>query len=417
VISQPIRIDSASNSQAQLATGERIPALDALRGLAVLAVMLFHFGGGLEGPAYSGTQVLPAIHLGARGVNLFFVLSGFLITGVLFDAKGQRHYFRNFLAKRALRIFPLYYLVLFLSFVVLPFLSGGATWQAQADAESAWLWAYCPNLVLAWRGKWCLGAFDHFWSLGVEEQFYLVWPFAICLLSRRKAMLACCIIFCAAVVGRFAWTTAGGNDVARYTLPWFRMDALAAGAWLALLVRGPTGWAQLIKPSWVLLAACCLGMIGLGLANLRFAPLNDTIWTLAFTCSLVLLVEAHPGSWLGAVARFPVLHWFAHYSYGIYVLSNLLIWILAPILTAKGLGLTLQNIWLGQCCYLLVMIILTSAVAVVSWHLFEGPILKWKRYFVEPPAFNRPHLSPVDPPNGRSKSGTRESKREEAIHG
>ena len=121
-----------------------IPALDAIRGLAIVLVTLYRFGGGGDGPARAiGHPWL--IDLGRRGVDLFFVLSGFLITGILFDAKGKEHYFRNFYMRRTLRIFPLYYAALVVTLLVLPRLS--ARWAASLSAGDR-----PPGVALAlWR--------------------------------------------------------------------------------------------------------------------------------------------------------------------------------------------------------------------------------------------------------------------------
>src|SRR5262245_61551060 len=117
------RIDLAAERQlapAELPRGH-IPALDAIRGLAVVVVTVARFGGGGEGAASAADHPW-VIGLGQRGVDLFFVLSGFLITGILFDAKGNEHYFRNFYVRRALRIFPLYYASLVVAVFVVPWL-------------------------------------------------------------------------------------------------------------------------------------------------------------------------------------------------------------------------------------------------------------------------------------------------------
>src|SRR5688572_9977607 len=103
-----------------------IPALDGIRGLAILLVTIYRFAGTHDG----GTPrwLLPVLEFGTHGVDLFFVLSGFLITGILFDAKGEAHYFRNFYARRTLRIFPLYYGTLALVLIGLPLLGLSASW-------------------------------------------------------------------------------------------------------------------------------------------------------------------------------------------------------------------------------------------------------------------------------------------------
>src|SRR6478672_5358733 len=182
-----------------------VPALDAVRGLAILVVTLYRFGGGAGGAA-SAVEHWWLVELGSRGVDLFFVLSGFLITGILFDAKGKEHYFRDFYARRALRIFPLYYAALPVTLWLLPqfSLTFAGEVQPAADAQS-WLWLYGANVVQSVRGAWCLGPLNHFWSLAIEEHFYLVWPAVIYFSSRRAAIRICGGLFTLSIIARAAW--------------------------------------------------------------------------------------------------------------------------------------------------------------------------------------------------------------------
>src|SRR5262245_32218221 len=191
-----------------------VPALDAIRGLAILVVTLYRFGGGGEGAA-NAVGLSWVVDLGAHGVDLFFVLSGFLITGILFDAKGKEHYFRNFYIRRTLRIFPLYYAALVLTLLVLPSLFANFP---TTDVATSWLWLYGANVVQSLRGAWCLGPLNHFWSLAIEEHFYFVWPLAIYLTSRRGAMRLAGGLGAASILARTAWLAAGGNDVAAEVL-------------------------------------------------------------------------------------------------------------------------------------------------------------------------------------------------------
>src|SRR3984885_11738011 len=148
----------------------RIPQLDAVRGLAVLSVLLHN------------TDVDPAFPLGFiaangwMGVDLFFVLSGFLITGILVDTKNSDGYFRNFYVRRCLRIWPLYYSLLFFMFVIVRFLSQ-SEFQAVVQTSSPW-WAFplfLQNFLLPISTN-AAGPLGVTWSLAIEEQFYLVWP-------------------------------------------------------------------------------------------------------------------------------------------------------------------------------------------------------------------------------------------------
>ena len=127
-------------------------------------------------------------------MDLFFVLSGFLITGILFQAKGLDHYFRNFYARRALRIFPLYYffLILYYLFVVkFQVVRFGADKMAIAGQDLHWAWFYATTpLEIAWRGSFVTASLNQFWTLSVEEHFYFIWPLLVYCLSRRGLLWA-----------------------------------------------------------------------------------------------------------------------------------------------------------------------------------------------------------------------------------
>ena len=145
-----------------------IPALDGLRGIAVLTVMWLHFV--FLVPRTGGERLFWNLsETGWIGVDLFFVLSGFLITGILYDAKGGPHYFRNFYMRRSLRIFPLYYAFLILIFAVMPLLRASG---ADHVGKQLWMWTYLSNVLFArvgWEGM--PAHTTHLWSLAIEEQF------------------------------------------------------------------------------------------------------------------------------------------------------------------------------------------------------------------------------------------------------
>src|SRR5262249_3296296 len=135
-------------------------------------------------------RLLSLAWAGWSGVTLFFVLSGYLITGILYNDKGSEGYFRNFYIRRTLRIFPLYYGTLAAAFLIWQLLA--PHWQAHATpGGQVWLWTYITNygLLVDWRS---ISVFGHFWSLAIEEHFYLLWPIVILRCSRRQAMAVCC---------------------------------------------------------------------------------------------------------------------------------------------------------------------------------------------------------------------------------
>jgi peptidoglycan/LPS O-acetylase OafA/YrhL len=158
---------------------QRITNLDGIRGIAVLWVMLHHFqlyGEGFPPTTFLDRQVERLTISGWIGVDLFFVLSGFLITGILLDSKSNTGYFRKFYMRRFLRIFPLYYGFLFAFMFVLPLIDPeGAEFQLQFK-EQIWYWTYLINWKLATIYVSEYIGISHFWSLAIEEQFYLVWP-------------------------------------------------------------------------------------------------------------------------------------------------------------------------------------------------------------------------------------------------
>ena len=149
-----------------------MPVLDGVRGLAIALVLVLHFIGDARPTSSFERGLMFVCGYGGYGVDLFFVLSGFLITGILCDARSDRFYFRNFYMRRALRIFPLYYAVLALLFWVIPRIPAlnGPTLQALLSRQG-WAWLYGANLLDAWRGEFSLPYIDHFWSLAVEEHF------------------------------------------------------------------------------------------------------------------------------------------------------------------------------------------------------------------------------------------------------
>lgn len=365
-----------------------IPELDGLRGIAILLVLVSHFGyfhpvGGLE------TVVLDITHAGWTGVDLFFALSGFLITGILLDSKDERRYFRNFYIRRTLRIFPLYFTYLLVFFhVLVPVAHHFKVWGNVVPKGEIWYWLYCTNFLYVFDlGTQMLGPF---WSLAVEEQFYLVWPLLVYFMPRRWMWRACAAVVAAswicrlvAAVGYNYW----GHAIWEATPT--RIEPLAWGALVACIVRDP----NLLRISRQAIGKI-LCVAGAGLAFTLAITRSSTQFTpwmslIGFTCLSVLFAgmvfhcstETGSSSVLCRVARNSILRRFGKYSYGIYVLHMLVYYHLGTVVRGgmKAVGIP-QNIPTAI-VLMAVGIPLSFFVAWVSWHVFEKHFIAMKDKF------------------------------------
>jgi peptidoglycan/LPS O-acetylase OafA/YrhL len=360
-----------------------LPALDGIRGLAILLVTAYRFNIGPDYDRFPGSLLFRVLHHGDVGVDLFFVLSGFLITGILYDAKGKDRYFRNFYARRGLRIFPLYYGFLFATLVLAPALFGtrGSLFP-EAESNQAWLWLYGANFLVGIRGQWCLGSFDHFWSLSIEEQFYLFWPLVIFFCSRRQAMFASLFAVAFSALGRILWIRFGGNGPAMETFTFFRLDGLALGGFLALAARGPSGIKPLVPWALVAVVPCVAGVLAIWQSSHpRLYGIPLFLLACSFAALLVLAVTSRPTTWWGTLWRAKSLCFFGKYSYAMYVFQLPLIRVLDPVLTPEGLSLQLASVFWGRVTYIALMMAITTLLALVSWSLYEKHFLALKSRF------------------------------------
>jgi peptidoglycan/LPS O-acetylase OafA/YrhL len=365
-----------------------IPALDGLRGIAILLVMLHHF------TYYRPTEGIDAL-IGSVlffcwiGVDLFFVLSGFLITGILLDTRNSERYFTTFYARRTLRIFPLYYLVLFVAFVVLPrFPAVDSVLVGENASPPQWpYWLYGTNILIGDRG-WVHGWVDIGWSLAIEEHFYLVWPLVIWLCPPRVVAVLCAVIILAEPAAR-VWARASTmQPLPIYVLTWFRLDGLAIGALLALAQRrglfpSLDRWAPAVVLAGVygLIAVSVLG----GHTWWWNRPMQQYGYSLLAITGGAMLVSAvnRPADSLWPrMLRTRWLRAFGKYSYSLYLLHPPVMrgvreYVFNPDhYAAFGLAP-----WNAQILFYGAATAPTFALAWLSWRSFEGPILRLKARF------------------------------------
>jgi peptidoglycan/LPS O-acetylase OafA/YrhL len=365
-----------------------LPVLDGVRGLAVLLVVFFHTTH-LSADNAVGKATWWLAGAGWTGVDLFFVLSGFLITGILWEAKGQPFYFRNFYMRRFLRIFPLYYLALAVSFLVLPALAGRLNLDDRITTEGAtWYLLYLSNFYQLWVDTThpILGVV---WSLAIEEQFYIVWPFLIAAVSYRGAIRLCLGTIALAILVRLGLTLSGASIESTYVVTFARVDSLAMGALLSLALRHPEG-RGLSAFRWMRPAVWAAVPVVLVMVVL---PVGDTYElvkrTVGYTAIAVVYavvvyksVAVAPGTLAHRFFSSKLLRTYGKYSYAIYLIHSPLDAILrrtsllrTPLKTVGGSDIPMQLL------FYVVAAGLSLGLALVSWNLFEKHLLKLKDYF------------------------------------
>ena len=381
------------------------PSLDGLRAFAALLVFCQHYVLSTHADKY---------HWGWVGVDIFFVLSGFLITGILYDTRNDRHRFRNFYVRRSLRIFPLYYAVIAVVLLLTP-------WMQWAWSRHWLLWplyvgnyshALHPGVAAEKLGsleflvsrRWGFAlSFGHFWSLCVEEQFYLVWPLMVFLIRRRELLRNICVAVVVAVpllrlAGYFLLPRQWVQGEILYFATPFRVDALLLGAWLALVLRGPNaarvrsaGRAVLGWGVVALGVAWCVAARGL---HQGFSAEPDTPWinTLGFSlvdvCALgLLLLALRPGSVVYRAFSYRPLRRLGQISYGFYIFHDLLHQlyqrVAQHVASASATRVELVTGVIAFCG--------TIVVAMTSYRVLELPFLRLKDRFTitEPLATSR----------------------------
>jgi peptidoglycan/LPS O-acetylase OafA/YrhL len=338
----------------------RLPQLDGLRGLAIILVILHN-----ESPKYPSLHLENLFANGWMGVDLFFVLSGFLITGILVDTKHSEGYLKNFYARRCLRIWPLYYSLIFFMFIVVPFVHPLEA-QTVFDKSSPW-WAYplfLQNFLVPTPTN-AAGPLAVTWSLAIEEQFYLVWPWVVGYCSSAQVRRIAIAVICASPVLRLFLSF---GQVALYTNVFCRLDGLMAGALLALLVRADSFIpARFVRRAWIVfLVAVPLAFVTEAL-HARWIVFSLTALASASLVYLSLYSE-QAGLQRALTNRFMV--YTGTISYGLYLLHKI------PFDMAQALQLDRYPLLAAP-----ILLVVCYGVAVVSWNLLEKPFLSLKGHF------------------------------------
>ena len=383
------------SGQATLSRGH-ITALDGVRGFAAASVFLFHYGGGSHSRLFPVRLLGYVVHFGWFGVSIFFVLSGFLISGILWDSYSKPSWWKRFYARRSLRIFPLYYLALLIAVVVSVIL--GQHWR---NLTPLWVLAlYLGDVPIFSQVSPALTPYmhlEHFWSLAVEEQFYIVWPFLLALFaaSRKYAKYLILSLWTLSLLYRF-FILSSPLAIDWQTMFLFgRAGELLAGAYLAMLIRGDESERKRLY-TWSPILFCVTLPILIGIMlydgnpDLGPPPMATIGLSLCslFSASIIGMAINPLDAGSRGLSRLPaaikaffnhaILRWFGKISYGIYIYHLLFksayVWItnrIAPNLSPNA----------EQTLLFFVALICTLMIASLSFYTYESFFLRFKDRF------------------------------------
>jgi peptidoglycan/LPS O-acetylase OafA/YrhL len=358
----------------QAAPIQQIPELDGLRGLGILFVVLQH-------------SYVPHVGLSWAFVDMFFALSGFLITSILLATKGSPRYFSAFYARRVLRIFPLYFFCLFAVFCVgIPIAYHFRLAHLVPFTEQLWYWLYISN--------WFNGLghsiyyLSHFWSLAIEEQFYLVWPIVVFLLSRRALARCCLLLIGGSFLLRLVFVVIGANPVLLQRGTIFKMDTLAMGGLIAVIATSPRVIEQ-ARPYFKYAA-----FVGTALLTIITIVWGSSVLTVpmiaigyaAVACMsgyLIFYIALNTGSseFVCWIFRFGGLRNLGKYSYGIYVLHYPVVVALFAMQKRLAARYEVLNGISAYLATLALALVACYVSALFSWSLLEKPFLSLKDKF------------------------------------
>ena len=340
-----------------------LPELDGLRGLAILAVVLYHCH-----PRLVGTWIYGASLWGWAGVTLFFTLSGFLITSILLTTRDRPHYFHNFHARRALRIWPVYILLLVVVYLNAPWFIGPGVGQAIKTAP--WLaYLFCVQNLFHLALP---PAIQPTWALAIEEQYYFVWAPLVRLL-RRPWMLAAPLAAALAV-----------SPMLRHThLPWLtpthtltHLDGIAWGSLLAVALH--TLPLRRLVWFWIGLVGSILGFLAAATIAGGTAYLDSGLAVGFAGMVLALIASTGARNPLHAFLRRGFAAFYGRISYGLYM-AHIAVFVFIGSFDAamdrRGFGIA------GNLAVVAMRLAVSTLVATVLWYGFESQILKLKKYF------------------------------------
>ena len=363
----------------------RIRELDGLRGVAIGMVVIYHYFQAtiVATPGTSLAYLQAAARLSWSGVDLFFVLSGFLIGGILLDSRASTNYYSIFYKRRFFRIIPIYIVTLLLAPVLVSLGLGPAGNHSVSLARDAAPWyaylTFTQNFWMTHLGTLGANGLGMTWSLAVEEQFYLMLPFYIRALSGRWLVRALLIGICSAPLLRVLLLQFHSADwVGIYTMMLCRADALLLGVLAAVLLRNDR-WRERIRGAglafYILIPVFLLGLAFLTLrAWSMTSPLMKSLgftWLALFYVTILLFILTRPDSRVTKILRMKWLCWLGTLAYGIYLFHQIIQNLLFELIWGRGLLITGGTTLVAT----LTAMALTLLLSALSWRYFEQPLI------------------------------------------
>ncbi|HCR71663.1 MAG TPA: hypothetical protein DIW23_09480 [Anaerolineae bacterium] len=369
----------------------RIKELDGLRGIAVMLVIALHL---FKRAAYfTEHPVLETFTkfttVGWVGVDIFFTLSGFLITSILLKSKTDEHYFRNFYIRRALRIFPLYYLAI--AFVLLFAPKVETEFTAQLGTALPIMLLYQQNWALLFDGFYITQYLGITWSLAIEEQFYFLWPLIVYKLSREKLIKVSIgyilVSTIARILGTFLWPDVPQASTFFYYTSFARFEEMLFGGLLATFLTYEGSQEKVRRFAFPLFLVSFVIFIALHILSLPGSPhpehasiplmLGGYTTAALFTVGLIGMFITHPPQNIFRIIfGNPILTFLGKYSYSMYIFHMTPVLILMDVFWYSELGG-----WKAYVLYPVTTYVATIMIALLTWHLLEKHMLDLKKYF------------------------------------
>ncbi|QOY92335.1 acyltransferase family protein [Paludibaculum fermentans] len=358
-----------------------IRELDGLRGIAIFIVLVHHFWPGGDSPLGRFGEIA---HLGWMGVDLFFVISGFLICGILLDTAQDPHYYRNFYARRSLRIFPPYYILLIFAFTLVPAAQVGVSYFdtdfIRASGNPLWYFLYAGNIreALTNQSAYILAPL---WSLAIEEQFYISFPFLVASLRRENLWKALCALVIFAPLFRIlsVWLMPSLTRMP-YVATLARIDVISIGCLLAVAfrtgrIRTNARWPLILALVLLAATAACFQLGWLDRRTVECKTLGYSLTAFLFG-AIVLATILSNGSRGTAFLRWGPLTYLGKICYGTYLLHLPAEVVLTKALEWAGFDTLSDPPW-----FMPLKIVTAIVAASLSWWLFESRILRLKDRF------------------------------------